>query len=353
LEIQDLRFDMADRMENAGWSGPDARVVGRVCRQCDCAARVVGGRADEWVCANHPDHGGQLVLVASGDRLVDEAGARCRRFRFRRERGQPDEPPMGEGVRHIHVTGGGFVLVDAADFEQVGRHTWHVSGGSDYARATVGGKTVAMHRLIMNAPPGKVVDHINGHRLDNRRSNLRICTRAENLWNARKGRGTSRFKGVFWDSRRHKWGACIHRDGKGYWLGHFTDEVAAAQAYDRAARELFGAFACLNFPQSGNVVLLSGTIRVRSHASGRLTVIAVRHRPVGAGPCTCPNRFGQPQGVAPTTVTVERRTKRAAQPMDERLRDRDHIKRFSHRWAFAPARGPPERSKNHALKPLD
>ena len=64
-----------------------------------------------------------------------------------------------------------------------------------------------------------------------------------------KGRPTtSRFKGVFWETQTKSWRASIRVDGKTRWLGRFRDEVAAAVAYDEAARLWFGDDAWLNFP---------------------------------------------------------------------------------------------------------
>jgi hypothetical protein len=192
----------------------------------------------------------------------------------------------GDQVRHIDLTGGFFAIVDAADYEWLSKLTWRVTGGySSYACCKIANKTVYMHRLIMNPPQGMVVDHINGSRWDNRRSNLRVCTQAENLRNRRKAGGTSRFKGVFWHIRRHKWLAVIGHMGKSIQLGFFEDEVAAARAYDRAAKERFGQYAHLNFPESTNIVWVSGRICVRSQMRGRLDIITVNHRQARA--CRC------------------------------------------------------------------
>jgi hypothetical protein len=96
------------------------------------------------------------------------------------------------------------------------------------------------------------VDHVNGDGLDNRRSNLRVCTHAENARNqsSRTRMSTSRFRGVVWAKDRRKWRAMIGDNGRTVHLGNFTDEIEAAQAYDRAAREMYGAFARLNFPET-------------------------------------------------------------------------------------------------------
>jgi hypothetical protein len=232
---------------------------GRSCVRCDCGIRPVHGRDGDFVCANHPDYAGQIVLVVSTGEAMDDVGARCREFRMKTETAASPPPPAGDSVRYIDLTGGFFATVDAADYEWLSQYTWRVTGGySSYACCKIANKTVYMHRLIMNPPPGKVVDHSNGNRWDNRRDNLRICTQAENLQNRRKSRGTSQFKGVFWHTRRRKWQAVIGHQGKTIQLGFFTDEIEAAKAYDRAALERFGPFARLNFPHLGRIVLLKG-----------------------------------------------------------------------------------------------
>jgi hypothetical protein len=107
-----------------------------------------------------------------------------------------------------------------------------------------------MHREIRRTPRELVCDHVNRNGLDNRKQNLRNCTARENNLNvgARKG-ATSRYKGVYLNRRMKKWAACIKSGDRKIHLGYFKSEQAAAQAYDRAAKELFGEFAYLNFPQ--------------------------------------------------------------------------------------------------------
>jgi len=110
-------------------------------------------------------------------------------------------------------------------------------------------KREMLHRLIVGAPVGEVVDHINGDTLDNRRSNLRVCSRAENLWNAGKRRhNTSGFKGVCFDKRDGRWYARIRAVGRVHDLGRYKTAEEAAMAYDAKAAELHGPFARLNFP---------------------------------------------------------------------------------------------------------
>ena len=106
-----------------------------------------------------------------------------------------------------------------------------------------------MHRLIMDEPKGLIVDHRDHNGLNNRRSNLRLCTNAQNQYNRLplKG-GTSRHKGVCWCKSHNKFNAYIYQRSKRYHLGWFVNEDDAARAYDKKARELFGEYAYLNFP---------------------------------------------------------------------------------------------------------
>jgi len=177
----------------------------------------------------------------------------CRHFCPKGATIRPGKPPAPENdeLRYIPLTRGLFAIVDAADYEWLSRHRWTAQGGGKpYAcrRPTTG--TIWMHRLIMQAPDGMVVDHIDGNSLNNRRSNLRICTPRQNTANRAKTRnGTSRFKGVHFCTRDRKWRAQIGVDGERRFIGDFDDEVEAARAYDRKAAELFGEFAYLNFPQ--------------------------------------------------------------------------------------------------------
>lgn len=114
---------------------------------------------------------------------------------------------------------------------------------------------VMMHRQILGISGCEEGDHINGNGLDNRRANLRRCTRQQNSWNkpARRlvtRRPTSRYKGVSWDKARCKWRAELRTDGVIQLHKRFDSEIEAARAYDAAARFHFGEFAFLNFPDA-------------------------------------------------------------------------------------------------------
>ena len=159
-----------------------------------------------------------------------------------------------DGVAEIVLTQGQVALVDAEDLPVVAEYRWranHLARRCWYA-VSGGRPTVLMHRLLMNAGGRQLVDHANHDCLDNRRSNLRLCTKAGNMANSRKFKGTSsRYKGVSWDKPCGKWRAQIQSGGKQRYLGIFDDAREAASVYDKAAVELFGEYALPNFATSG------------------------------------------------------------------------------------------------------
>lgn len=104
-----------------------------------------------------------------------------------------------------------------------------------------------LHRLVIGAEKGQMVDHINRDTLDNRRENLRIVTNSQNRMNiVRKTVGTSKYKGVYWSKQYKKFIAQARKDGKLYRLGMFDSEVEAAICYNQNVVNLFGEFARLN-----------------------------------------------------------------------------------------------------------
>tara|TARA_R110002051_G_scaffold316556_3_gene396344 strand:+ start:225 stop:722 length:498 start_codon:yes stop_codon:yes gene_type:complete len=155
-------------------------------------------------------------------------------------------------------------LVDDADYEALARFTWHAkpmfvkSRAAHYA--TRGGRpgepgTVYMHRAVMAANKGQMVDHIDRDGLNNQRGNLRFCTATQNVANSRRP-NASGFRGVSFDKaraeQRKPWCVFIQREGHGRLVGRYETAEQAALAYDRAAVALFGPFAQLNFPPAGN-----------------------------------------------------------------------------------------------------
>ncbi len=149
-------------------------------------------------------------------------------------------------IKTIHLTKGFSTIVDDADFEFLSQWKWHINSVGYAVRSTWDGVTVTkvlMHRQITAAPAGMEVDHRNHTKLDNRRSNLRLCTRSQNTANTRK-KGKNLYRGVVEQAGR--WYGRIIVDGKFKSLGAFSNQEDAALAYNFAAVEHYGDFATLN-----------------------------------------------------------------------------------------------------------
>jgi len=146
----------------------------------------------------------------------------------------------------INVSGDkALAIIDDSDAATVSQFRWGLTPGG-YAVARVYGNLTLMHRLIRDSEGKPFVDHQNGQRLDNRRSNLRPCTPAENAGNRRKGKkdAHSQYIGVTWDKHGKRWQAFCG----GVYVGRFKSEIDAAIIRDEAAQKRYGEFAKLNFP---------------------------------------------------------------------------------------------------------
>lgn len=190
---------------------------------------------------------------------------------------------------NIPLTRGRTAIVDSEDYLKVKDFFWSYSGITGYACAysrledgritpPIGNSRIAklrrpkvgkkflketpfysanskkkmtlMHRLITNFPKGMEVDHINGNKLDNRRSNLRVCTRSENAKNRRLSKSNkSGYHGVHYattEKRRKRWAASIRVNGKKKYIGRFFTLAEAVMAYNKSALKYHGKFATLN-----------------------------------------------------------------------------------------------------------
>lgn len=146
-------------------------------------------------------------------------------------------------MKKIKLTKNKFAIVDNEDYEWLKHLEWQYHSAG-YAICN----HLLMHRLILKPNRAQDIDHIDGNRLNNQKSNLRIAPKFHNHWNRKKRANTSsQFKGVCWSKRDKKWTARIIYKGKRICLGNFLDEYDAAKAYDLQAKKLFGKFARLNF----------------------------------------------------------------------------------------------------------
>jgi len=149
-------------------------------------------------------------------------------------------------MRKIKLSNGLITLVDDEDYEELSKYRWHGGGGRNEYTCPVRwekGKSVYMHRQIMKCPKGMVVDHIDHNRLNNTKSNLRICTVSQNTQN-KKDNG--KFQGVHWDNTHKKYRSRIRVNGERKHLGYFDDLNVAALHYNEAAKQYYGEQAKLN-----------------------------------------------------------------------------------------------------------
>jgi hypothetical protein len=144
-------------------------------------------------------------------------------------------------LKQIPLTQGQVALVDDEDFERLMmkkwcavriHKCWYAKNGNTY-----------MHHVVTGL---KGVDHHDGNGLNNQKANLRPATQTQQVANSRPRPGSSAFKGVSWDGKRHLWKVQIMFDGKNRTLGRFADEQQAAKAYNVEAQRCFGTFAKLN-----------------------------------------------------------------------------------------------------------
>lgn len=155
-------------------------------------------------------------------------------------------------MKIMPLTQGKVAIVDDEDYEFLSKWKWQVhksGGGNIYAVRTINnkGSKCWMHRLIIEAKKGQLVDHINHDGLDNRQENLRICTPSQNKMNqnpVKNWRGLP--KGVTKNKHNGRFKVKLSLNGKGYYFGTFDDLEDAAIMYDVAAQFFFGEYAGCN-----------------------------------------------------------------------------------------------------------
>ncbi len=128
-------------------------------------------------------------------------------------------------MKTISLSRGKVALVSDEDYASVAQFKWCYSATGYAVRSTwPDNKLVYMHRFILGATKGSEVDHVNGDGLDNRRSNIRVCTRSQNMANRKA-------KGMYWDKGRNRWVVRVYVNRKVVFYGRYKGEAEASEAY--------------------------------------------------------------------------------------------------------------------------
>lgn len=153
-----------------------------------------------------------------------------------------------DSTKLIPLTQGKFAIVDAEDYERLMQHKWYYSK-KGYAMRGIrnmslskGYKNVIMHREVNNTPDGMITDHINGNKLDNRRSNLRNATEPLNRYNVLRSDNKAGYPGVSWSTAVQRWRPYITKDGKRRTLGTYVNLEDAIAARKKAEADTYPDF---------------------------------------------------------------------------------------------------------------
>lgn len=151
----------------------------------------------------------------------------------------------------LPTTNGPHILIDSCDWDSLSKYKWRVNN-SGYVYKTAHDGERLLHRIVNKTPVGMSTDHINGSKLDNRAINLRTCTHSQNGANKSQRVASTGFKGVYHAAKQGEkilpFVAQIKHGKKAYHIGSYSTAEEAARAHDLKAREVYGEFARLNYP---------------------------------------------------------------------------------------------------------
>lgn len=131
-------------------------------------------------------------------------------------------------------------LIDLEDIDKIKGYKWYLD---NHGYTTNNKNNIRLHRFVMDCPEDMIVDHINHNTLDNRKSNLRICTQQQNCMNKSiQSNNNSGVVGVYWDKIRNKWCADIRFNRNRIFLGRFNTKKEAIEVRKQAEIDLFGEY---------------------------------------------------------------------------------------------------------------
>lgn len=200
------------------------------------------------------------VLSVNGCHLrsghTKSCGCYSKEMSRQRARDENTKSPVKAGKNVFDLNGeygicyfrnGGHFIFDIEDYDKIKNYCWYNNNHGYAVAHELGSKSqLFSHRLICDCPKNMVVDHINHNTLDNRKSNLRICTQSDNMKNMRRSKANkSGVKGVYFDKSANRWRAEIKVNGKKTYIGVFTNIKDAKHAREQAEKRYFLDFACI------------------------------------------------------------------------------------------------------------
>ncbi len=141
----------------------------------------------------------------------------------------------------IKTKSGSKIIADLEDYKKLSKYSWCISK-TGYAVCNTGKKVVRMHRYILDAEPGKVIDHINHNKLDNRKKNLRICSQQENLRNVKPCKTSQTGEVGIRITKGGKFNARITHNKKEIHIGNFETLSEAVAARIEAEKKFHGIY---------------------------------------------------------------------------------------------------------------
>jgi hypothetical protein len=192
-----------------------------------------------WECVC--DCGKVVIVYVNAITTGHRKSCGCLKKRYRKW----DPIDIDEKTYGIPTISGVIALIDKDDYDKVKQFSWQIKNRDGYIQSSqkVCGKKILLHRIIMSTPDNLETDHKNGVKTDNRKANLRVCDRPNNMANTNLcRRNKSGFKGVSWEQKKKKWYASIRVNGKTKYLGRYLNILDAANAYKKASLEHHGEF---------------------------------------------------------------------------------------------------------------
>lgn len=219
--------------------------------RCEDYTSPKGKHLTQWLCECKC---GNMMKVMSSN-LKRSGVRRCRKCHedyMSISYSKENKIEIDNNITYVYTTSNEKIIIDSEDWEKVKPYCWYINSNG-YAMGTrhrvTKSKNIQLHRLIMDVldKPDIIIDHKNGNPLDNRKCNLRKCTKAQNDYNKRmQPYNTSGVTGVTWDKSRNKWQANICYKGKCIHLGRFTNKQDAINARKQGEDKYFGEFSYNN-----------------------------------------------------------------------------------------------------------